>query len=211
MSFGQLLAHYLREMQKETIIERPSPLAAPTTSTRPGLRLPDEPFNLPAPPDKLIDTERDYLASCQKLEQLIERKQRAVEETVDVAALHQELCLIGSRIQREPNDPSHEDDYAAVLRRVKESLWRKIEAEDLKGEFQKLHFELLGLGHRLGFDASPDVPDSPSFRPPAARSVMTEAHRVPFNADSADEINLGDVERQIADLQAQIRGLHDHR
>ena len=138
------------------------------------------------------EAERDYLATCLKLEQMIERKRRSEEIKTDLPSLHQELCLIGTRIQREPYDRSHEEDYLAVLTQVKESLWRKIEAEDLKGEFQKLHFELLGLGHKLGFEQ--------------VRSCVP--HAVP---DFGEDLNLSEVERQIAELQAQIRGLHDHR
>ena len=146
------------------------------------------------------DTEREYLATCQKIEQLLERKRRSQEESVDVSALHQELCLIGSRIQREPNDRSHEEDYASVLGRVKESLWRKTEAESLKGEFQKLHFELLTLGHKLGFER-------PQMPAPSATTLSIDR----LDTSSVDDINLSDVERQLAQLQAQIRGLHDHR
>src|SRR5882724_8460905 len=69
-------------------------------------------------PARQLDAEREYLATCQKLEQLMERKRRSEEETVDVSSLHQELCLIGTRIQREPNDRSHEEDYLAVLHQV---------------------------------------------------------------------------------------------
>jgi len=167
----------------------------PNLATRVALR--------PSPGDdssvkQSIDLERLYLDVSQKLEQLLERKQRAVEETVDVAGLHQELSMIGSRIQREPDDPSHEEDYITVLRRVKESLWRKIEAEDLKGEFQKLHFELLGLGHKLGFDRPAPTPQR---EPKPSLSIERLA-------DDPDEMNLGDVERQIAELQAQLRSLH---
>ena len=155
----------------------------------------DEPKEQPAAELDQSDHERSYLATCQKLEQLIERKRRAEQETVDVASLHQELCLIGSRIQREPDDASHEEDYLAVLRRVKESLWRKLEAEELKGEFLKLHFELLGFGHRLGLE----------------RAKPASIQRDQFEPEFPEDMNLSDVERQIAELQAQIRGLHEHR
>ena len=174
--------------------DRFAPLGAVSNTSRLALHTADE-HGERSKPAQPPDIERDYLATCQKLEQLVERKRRAEEETVDVASLHQELCLIGSRIQREPDDPCHAEDYLAVLRRVKESLWRKIEAEDLKGEFQKLHFDLLGLGHKLGFERPQPAP----------------APNVPFAPPSIDDMNLGDVERQIAELQAQIRSLHDHR
>ena len=174
--------------------DRLAPLAALSNASRLALHT-AEAHEEHSKPERQPDIERDYLATCQKLEQLVERKRRAEEETVDVPSLHQELCLIGSRIQREPFDHSHEEDYLAVLRRVKESLWRKIEAEDLRGEFQKLHFELLGLGHKLGFE----------------RPQPSPAENVPFDPHPADEMNLGDVERQIAELQAQIRSLHEHR
>jgi hypothetical protein len=153
----------------------------------------------PAHPTSLAQLERDYLATCQKLEQLVERKRHAEQESLDVATLHHELCLIGSRIQRDPADASHEEDYLAVLRRIKETLWRKIEAEDLKGEFQKLHFELLGLGHKLNFERS------------AAANPPIDFPAFDFPKLSSEELNLTEVERQIAELQAQIRGLHDHR
>lgn len=168
----------------------------PARASFPNARLafhPAEEHEEPSAPPRQMDAERQYLATCQKLEQLVERKRRSEEETVDIASLHQELCLIGTRIQREPNDRSHEEDYLAVLHRVKESLWRKIEAEDLKGEFQKLHFELLSLGHKLGFEHA---------RPASIEPALTL---------QPDDMNLSDVERQIAELQAQIRGLHDHR
>jgi len=178
-------------MQKdlqEFINDRLSPLSALSNAPR-------FETDQPSKPDKRVgELEREYLATCQKLEQLVERKRRAEHESGDVASLHQELCLIGSRIQREPNDSGHEEDYLSVLRRIKETLRSKIEAEDLKGEFQKLHFELLGLGHKLEFE-----------RPPADREP--EDDFVPVHTD---EMNLSDVERQIAELQAQIRSLHDH-
>jgi hypothetical protein len=174
--------------------ERFSPLNALSQATRSRLHAAAEPAE--TAPEPATDIEREYLNNCQKLEQLLERKQRAAHETDDVVSLHQELCLIGSRIQRNPEDPSHEEDYLAVLRRVKESLWRKLEAEELKGEFQKLHFELLGLGHRLGFE-----------RPPIS-AAPTDPFQEP---DMNDDMSLGEVERQIAELQAQIRSLHDHR
>lgn len=155
---------------------------------------------------KQSDAEREYLATCQKLEQLIERKRRSEEEVVDVPSLHQELCLIGTRIQRESDDRSHEEDYLAVLHQVKESLWRKIEAQDLKGEFQKLHFELLSLGHKLGFEQARASPLQPSFGAP-----QLPLHLSSHPAPQPDEMNLGDVERQIAELQAQIRSIHDQR
>ena len=165
---------------------------SPFSSSRLALHPADE-HHEPSPPTRQSDAERDYLATCQKLEQLIERKRRSEEETTDVAGLHQELSLIGTRIQREPQDRSYEEDYLAILHQVKESLWRKIEAEDLKGEFQELHFELLSLGHKLGFEQSRANPTLPTI------------------PQDLDEMNLSDVERQIAELQAQIRSLHDHR
>jgi hypothetical protein len=180
---------------QEFINDRLSPLAALSNASRLTLHAAEE-AALPVRVDKkIVEAERDYLAMCQKLEQLVERKRRAEEETVDVAALHQELCLIGSRIQREPHDRAHEEDYLSVLRRTKETLWHKIEAEDLKGEFQKLHFELLTLGHILGFE----------------RSTVEQPSSDTFDSVPPEEMNLSDVERQIADLQAQIRGLHDQR
>ena len=182
-----------KDLDLTAFAERLAPLSALSNATRFGLQSPDPDRDAAASP--VSDLERDYLATCQKLEQLVERKRRAAEETVDLRSLHQELCLIGTRIQREPDDPSHEGDYLAVLRRVKESLWRKIEAQELKGEFQKLHFELLNQGHKLGLERSPPAPER-------------HLHMQP---DSVDDMNLGDDERQIADLQAQIRTLHDHR
>ena len=181
------------ELQElNTFPERLSPLNALSQATRTRLHAAAEP-DVPEPHH--ADIEREYLNSCQKMEQLIERKQRAAQESDDVPGLHRELSLIGSRIQRSPDDASHEEDYLSVLRRVKESLWRKLEAEELKGEFQKLHFELLGLGHKLGFDRA---------QPEAETAVL-------YETEPSEEMSLGDVERQIADLQAQIRSLHDHR
>ena len=187
-----------KDIQEHTA-DRFAPIGALSSVSRLALHTADEQQEHSAPP-KQQDIEREYLATCQKLEQLVERKRRSEEETVDVASLHQELCLIGSRIQREPDDRSHEEDYLAVLHRVKESLWRKLEAEDLKGEFQKLHFELLNLGHKLGFERPQHSP-MPTAPPPKAW----------LESNSADDMNLSDVERQIAELQAQIRSLHDHR
>ena len=152
-------------------------------------------------PARQLDAERDYLATCQKLEQLVERKRRSEEEIADVSTLHQELCLIGTRIQREPSERSHEEDYLAVLQQVKESLWRKIEAEDLKGEFQKLHFELLNLGHKLGYERPQRL---------GSQSPPLPMDKERFEAIVVDDMHLGDVERQIAELQAQLRSLHDH-
>jgi hypothetical protein len=183
-------------MQKELIADHLSTLpAAFPGPSRIGLHISTEPGVRPGTEPEFAGLEREYLATCQKIEQLVERKQEAAAETIDVAGLHQELSLIGSRIQREPDDRSHEEDYISVLKRVKESLWRKMEADELKGEFQKLHFELLGLGHRLGFDEAR-----------AALDPLSE-----FDGNAEEDMNLGDVERQIADLQAQIRSLHNHQ
>jgi hypothetical protein len=188
IDFGSPVALTFRGMPKDLqdfINDRLSPLGALSTASRLGSPSAE-------PPDKpSADVERDYLNTCQKLEQLIERKQHAQVDTSDIAHLHQELGLIGSRIQREPKQSSHEEDYLSVLKRIKESLWKKIEAEDLKGEFQKLHFELLNLGHKLGFE----------------RTLAIHESNDEF---SPDEMNLSDVERQIAELQAQIRSLHNN-
>ncbi|HEY3741766.1 MAG TPA: hypothetical protein VGL53_18065 [Bryobacteraceae bacterium] len=189
-------------MTKEIITDRIASLSALSHASRMAATSPEEPSD-----SQSSDLEREYLSTCQKLEQLVERKQRAYGEMDDVSDLHQELSLIGSRIQREPEDRSHEDDYLAVLRRVRESLGRRIEAEDLKGEFQKSHFELLGLGHKLGFDRSaPPAEPKNDFKRPGA-FPMTSAE---FDQGATDEMNLSDVERQIAELQAQIRSLHSH-
>ena len=136
------------------------------------------------------ETERHYLATCQKIDELLERKRRSEDETVDIAPLHQELSLIGGRLQLESRERRHEDEYRAVLQQIKEALWRKIEAAELSREFQKLHVEMVGLGHKLGFT---------QVEPPAS----TKLH-----AFQSDDIKLIEVERRIADLQSQIRGLH---
>jgi hypothetical protein len=173
-------------------------LSSLINASRMDLHAAEEPTARPASPEKppTAGLAREYLATCQKLEQLVERKQRVAEEMVDTASIHQELCLIGTRIQREPDDRSHEEDYIAVLKKAKDSILKRIEADDLKGEFQKLHFQLLGFGHKLGFDHSSPTPAD-------LESEYDEA--------GADDMNLSDVERQIAELQAQIRSLHNHQ
>ena len=175
--------------------DRFTALATMSTASRAGLHAAEE-HNEGSNADQPPDTERQYLATCQKLEQLLERKRHAEENVDDVASLHQEICLIGSRLQREPKDPGHEDDYLAVLKRVKETLWRKIEAQELGGEFHKLHFELLRQGHKLGLERPlPQVP----------------TQRAQLDGLAPDVMNLSDVERQIGELQMQIRSLHEHR
>lgn len=181
-------------MTKEIITDRIASLSALSHASR-----------MASPEPQGGDSEREYLSTCEKLEELVARKQRAYGDTDDVSELHQELSLIGSRIQREPEDRGHEDDYLAVLGRVRESLGRRIEAEDLKGEFQKLHFELLGIGHKLGFDRS-----TPPSEPKGDFKRAFPVTANDFDTGATDEMNLGDVERQIAELQAQIRSLHSH-
>src|SRR5664279_3159097 len=82
------------------------------------------------------ELERAYLAACQRAEELIERKKSLVEEPNDIASLHQELDLIGSRIQRHPNDPTQDEDYLAVVRRARDCLRRNLESEQIRGDFQ---------------------------------------------------------------------------
>lgn len=174
--------------------DRFTALATMSHASRAGLHAAGE-QNERSSADESPETEREYLATCQKLEQLLERKRRSEDEVDDVGSLHQEICLIGSRLQREPNHSGHEDDYLAVLKRVKETLWRKIEAQELGGEFHKLHFELLSKGHKLGLERP--LPQGP-------------AQRAQFDGLAPDAMNLSDLERQIGELQMQIHSLHEH-
>lgn len=183
-----------KDLQDQPVDRFPS-LATMSNTSRLSLHTAEESKDRPSA-ETTLSGEREYLATCQKLEQLLERKRRAEEEVVDVRSLHQELCLIGARLQREPNDSAHEDDYLAVLKKVKETLWRKIEAYELKGEFQRLHFELLNCGHELGLERTQPTP------------AMEENQ---FDATPPGDMNLSEVERQLAQLQQQIRSLHELR
>ena len=150
------------------------------------------------------ELERNYLTACQRIEELLERKKHLVEESNDLASLHQELDMIGSRIQRNPRDESQDEDYLAVVRRAKECLWRQMESEQIRGEFQTLHFELLGLGQRLGYQGVPPAPI------PVAQHAARRAAPTPITStldEESPETGMDMVERQIAELQNRIRGL----
>jgi hypothetical protein len=161
------------------------------------------------------ELERTYLNTCQRIEELLERKKRLAEEPNDVSALHQELVLLGSRIQNKAADPGQDDDYLAVIRRAKECLWRKLESTQVRGEFQALHFELLGLGQRLGYAETPPAASSRS-----GGLIAKRATPIAVAASAADPVDIEDldsaeagldaVERQIAELQNRILGLQRH-
>jgi hypothetical protein len=139
------------------------------------------------------DFELDYLAACQRLVDALEAKNQLNVVGGELADAHQALLSIGDRINRDPDDRSHEYDYLAALQRAMDELDKKNQMNAAAADFSELHAELVRIGRRLGYD----------------RSVAASDEFNGFSADSdfGEGGGFNDMERQIAELQAQIRSM----
>lgn len=167
--------------------------------------------------------EDSYLRVCQKLEELIEHKRSALAEIPDARILHRDLLLIGARMEYEPDVAAHEEDYLNVLKRLQKSFHRRSEARQLRREFLEFHRQLIDLGRQVGLEEP--VPQltrlpvplepPPISHPPPATVIQTRAVKEPpaasFGEPIDEDLNLNEIEKQISELQAQIRNLHENR
>jgi hypothetical protein len=154
-----------------------------------------------------VELERDYRAACQKMLASLDLRSALNRMNEEIGRLHHSLSVEGAQILANPSD----DDAIRRYRGMVENIVAKLDERDslrqrdgFKGALQ----ELLQLGEQLGYarKAEPAKPE-PAPVKPAPVAVVAPAPVVVQVEPQEDELGIGAVEKELAELQQQLAQL----